>query len=238
MSARSSSRSQLVERPKASSLPRLRMSTGLHGCHSRPSTRISKRRRLGRGGARVDPGAEVVEQAAQLRLERRRLALGGVADPERPHQPVDRQRVRRRRTPRAARSPPAGRSPSARGGPARGRSPGRSGGRRARRPRCGGRPSGRAAPGPRRAAPAPRAARSPAAAPAARPAASRSRPTPPRSPSPPRRPAARPSPPASPSPPSPIFPELAGRPKAPACSKSMNILAPAETSLSVARLTG
>ena len=47
--------------------------------------------RLGARGGGVDARAEALEQGAQLGVERRRLALGGAPDPQRPHQPVDRQ---------------------------------------------------------------------------------------------------------------------------------------------------
>ena len=50
-----------------------------------------QRRRLGRRGARVHPGTEVVELGPQLRRQPRDLALGDPPDPQRPHQTVGRQ---------------------------------------------------------------------------------------------------------------------------------------------------
>src|SRR5262249_17834941 len=55
MSARSSSRSQLVERPKAISLPRLRMSAGRQGFQSRRSNCISKGNGVAAAAARASP---------------------------------------------------------------------------------------------------------------------------------------------------------------------------------------
>ena len=42
--------------------------------------------------AALTPGAEALEPAPELGVERRDLALGGAADAERQHQAVDRQR--------------------------------------------------------------------------------------------------------------------------------------------------
>ena len=67
------------------------MSTGRQGFHSQAQQLHLERQRRGARGGGVDAGAEALEQGAQLRVERRRLALGDAADAERPHQPVDRQ---------------------------------------------------------------------------------------------------------------------------------------------------
>ena len=91
MSERSSSRSQLVERPKASSLPRLRMSTGRQGSKLEAQDLHLERQRPGVAGGGVDAGAEALELRPQPRLELRLLALGDRADPQRPHQLVDRE---------------------------------------------------------------------------------------------------------------------------------------------------
>ena len=153
MSARSSSRSQLVERPKASSLPRLRMSAGRQGSKREAQQLHLERHRPGARRRGVDALAEALQQGAQLGVERRRLALGGAADAQRPHQPVDRQALRA-----GDLGEPAGddaavevhlpepvlavaealREPEV-GGCAR--------------PRCGERPSGRGAPAPRPSSP-------------------------------------------------------------------------------------
>ena len=146
MSARSSSRSQLVERPKASSLPTARMSTGRQGSNSRRSSCISNgQRRRRRAAAALTPGAEASSRArssgssaASSRSAARRM-------PERAHQAVDRQPLRARHLREPALRPPGGRSPSARAGPGRGTKPWREAEVvRGRRPRRGARPSGRA----------------------------------------------------------------------------------------------
>ena len=72
------------------------MSTGRQGFEVEPQQLHLEGQRLGVGGGGVDALAEALEQGAQLRVERRRLALGGAADAERPHQAVDRQALRRR----------------------------------------------------------------------------------------------------------------------------------------------
>ena len=148
MSARSSSFSQLVERPKASSLPRLRMSTGRQGFELEAQQLHLEGPRPGARGGGVDAGAEALELGAAVRVELRHLALGGTADPQRSHQPVDRQALR----PGHLGDPAADHAAvevhlpepvlavaEALGEPEVGA---------ARRPRRGARPSGRGAPGP------------------------------------------------------------------------------------------
>ena len=61
------------------------MSAGDHG--SNPIRRSWNSAGSGRSaGGGVDAGAERVQRGAQLRLERRRLALGGAPQAQRPHE--------------------------------------------------------------------------------------------------------------------------------------------------------
>ena len=127
MSARSSSRSQLVERPKASSLvtvsdvgraPRLELEA------QELELDRQRRRRSPRG---VDAGAVGVERRAQRR--RRARASSRCATRRRPSVRIRRsscEALRPGELGRAARRRRAGRGRAARAGPGRGRSPGRT----------------------------------------------------------------------------------------------------------------
>ena len=99
------------------------MSTGRQGSNSSAQQLHLEGQRPGARGGGVDALAEALEQGAQLGVERRRLALGGAADAERPHQPVDRQPLLAGHLGDPAARRRGGRSPSARAGPGRGRSP-------------------------------------------------------------------------------------------------------------------
>ena len=79
------------------------MSTGRQGSQLEPQQLHLEGHRPGARGGGVDAVAEALEQGAQLGVERRRLALGGAADAERQHQPIDRQPLGARPSPRAAR---------------------------------------------------------------------------------------------------------------------------------------
>ena len=70
------------------------MSAGRQGSKLEPQQLHLEGQRPGARRRRVDALAEALEQGAQLGVERRRLALGGAADAQRPHQPVDRQPLR------------------------------------------------------------------------------------------------------------------------------------------------
>ena len=126
MSERSSSRSQFVERPKASSLPRLRMSTGRQGSKLRrpQQPHLEGQRPGARGAAALTPAQKRSSERPQPRRR---------APPPRARRARRIPRVSIRRStgsvPRAGdlgergRGRPAGRSPSARGGPGRGQKP-------------------------------------------------------------------------------------------------------------------
>ncbi len=67
------------------------MSTGRQGFQVEAQQLHLEGHRLGARGGGVDALAEALEQSAQLGVEPLGLALGGAADAERQHQPIDRQ---------------------------------------------------------------------------------------------------------------------------------------------------
>ena len=86
ISARSSSRSQLVERPKARALPAQRI--GRREGLEPDSQQLELRRQRTVGCGRVHPGAEGLERRPQLRFERLGLALGGAPEAQGPHEAI------------------------------------------------------------------------------------------------------------------------------------------------------